>query len=113
MTWIFPTRAKGSGPRNTGGRFLFWKLFCMAQPFPLWYDRDEVVHMRIIANLDRMGEGTYTLLRRGLLLSAALLAAGCPAILQNLWTFADICRDLSLSVLSVTAVVSCCMAEAG
>ena len=69
--------------------------------------------MRIVENLDRMGDGTYTLLRRGILLSAALLAAGCPAIVQGLWGCADTCRDLSLSVLLVTAVWSCCVAEKG
>ena len=68
--------------------------------------------MRIVENLDRMGDRPYTLLRRGLLLSAALLAAGCPAIVQGLWAFADTCRDLSLSVLLVTAALSCYRAKA-
>ena len=67
--------------------------------------------MRIRDNMDQMGEQTYNLLRGGLLLSAALLSAGCAAILQGNLAAADSWRDLAASVLLITTVLSCCMAK--
>ena len=67
--------------------------------------------MRIWDNMDQMGEQTYNLLRGGLLLSAALLSAGCAAILQGNLAAADSWRDLAASVLLITTVLSCCMAK--
>ena len=67
--------------------------------------------MRICKNLDCMGNTSYMLLSRGLLLSAAALAAGCFAIVAESWHTADVCRDISLSVLLLTTLLSCCAAR--
>ena len=62
--------------------------------------------MRIWENMDRMGEGTYSLLSKGLLFSAALLGGGCAAIVRHCWAAADMCRDLSCAVLLLTVLFS-------
>ncbi len=67
--------------------------------------------MRIWENMDRMGDRTYSLLSKGLLLSAALLGLGCIAILQGSLPTADTCRDLSSTVLLITTIVSCYIAK--
>ena len=67
--------------------------------------------MRILDNIDRMGDRTYSLLSKGILLSAALLLIGCMAILQNNFPIADTCRDLSSTVLLITTVFSCYIAK--
>ena len=65
-----------------------------------------MIHMRIWENMDRMGEGTYSLLSKGLLFSAALLGVGCAAIVRHCWAAADMCRDLSCAVLLLTVLLS-------
>ena len=67
--------------------------------------------MRIWDNLDRMGDLTYFLLSKGLLLSAALLFIGCMAILRENLAAADTCRDLSSAVLLLTTISSCYIAR--
>ena len=67
--------------------------------------------MRIWDNLDRMGDLTYSLLSKGLLLSAALLFIGCMAILRGNLAAADTCRDLSSAVLLLATILSCYIAR--
>ena len=67
--------------------------------------------MRIWDNMDHMGDLTYAILSKGILLSAALLLIGCGAILRADLALADTCRDLSASVLLSAAVLSCCTAK--
>ena len=67
--------------------------------------------MRIWDNLDHMGDQTYSLLSRGLLLSAALLLAGCIAILRGNLPAADTCRDASCAVLLLTVLLSSLLAK--
>lgn len=63
--------------------------------------------MRIWKNMEKMGELTYQLLSKGLLLSALLLGIGCLAIQEGQWLVADTARDFSQSVLLLSVVGSC------
>ena len=67
--------------------------------------------MQIWKNMDHMGDLTYVLLSRGILLSAVLLAAGCIAILSGRWPVAEICRELSSLALLLGVATSCYIAK--
>ena len=63
--------------------------------------------MRVWKNMEKMGDWTYQVLSKGLLLSALLLGIGCLAILKGRWLMADTARDLSQSILLLSVVGSC------
>ena len=76
------------------------RLFCYNQ----W---EEAKKVRVWKNMEKMGDLTYQLLSKGLLLSALLLGVGCLAILEGRWLVADTARDFSQSILLLAVLGSC------